>query len=315
MTYQWKKIIRHGACGLAVLCSLVILASAGFVPQNNPSLDVAGTWKSISHPEVAPMTLTSDGRASAGPLQGTYTLRGDQIRIVLQFPDNTTSKFELNGKVKGSSLLMERKDGDVTVFTRAGSQNVSSPQARDASVARPLTNPATQPPARSRSRYVTVNNVRIGDDTLRAIERQFQFHIPDGDYWYDKICGAWGKMGGPTLGFTWQGLNLGGRLPANASNGRTRVFVNGRELHYLDVLALQKLGPVYPGRYWLDAQGYVGYEGGPAFANLLQLSQQAGGQRRGGRKGSILSGMYDSGIGAVNGGGFISGDSSATWGR
>ncbi len=33
-------------------------------------------------------------------------------------------------------------------------------------------------------------------------------------------------------------------------------------------------GPVAPGRYWLDAQGYAGYEGGPAMVNLRQLASQ-----------------------------------------
>ena len=42
----------------------------------------------------------------------------------------------------------------------------------------------------------------------------------------------------------------------------------------MDVLGLQQLGPVWPGRYWVDAQGNVGFEGGPAFANVWLLAAQ-----------------------------------------
>jgi len=166
----------------------------------------------------------------------------------------------------------------------------------------------SQSPVMTRS--VIINRTPLSDDHLRALEAQYHYRLPDGRYWYDKVSGAWGMEGGQTLGFTLPGLDLGGPLRADASNGNTRVFINGRELHYFDVLALQQLvGQVYPGRYWLDAHGYCGLEGSPALCNLMQLSQ-TGNQRQGGR--SITSGMYDSGIGSVSGGGYISGSSSVT---
>jgi hypothetical protein len=171
----------------------------------------------------------------------------------------------------------------------------------------PLSSPVTEMP-QSGDRSVIINRTRLGNDQLRALEQRYRVRIPDGHYWYDKFSGAWGLEGGPTSGFTFPGLNLGGPLHADASRGNTRVFINGRELHYLDVLALQQLViQVLPGRYWVDAQGYCGYEGGPALLNLVQLAQAAN-HHRGGK--GITSGMYDSGIGSVSGGGFISGSSS-----
>lgn len=101
--------------------------------------------------------------------------------------------------------------------------------------------------------------------------------------------------GGHTRGFTLAGLPLGGKLPANISGGGTGVFINGRELHPLDVQALQSLvGQLLPGRYWLDAQGYAGYEGGPAIANLQQLAQQLY------RQGSGVGENYGGGAGAYS---------------
>jgi hypothetical protein len=56
------------------------------------------------------------------------------------------------------------------------------------------------------------------------------------------------------------------------------VFLNGRQLTQAEVLYLTGLtrGPIPPGRYWLDADGNVGMEGGPALVNLAQLARGGG---------------------------------------
>jgi hypothetical protein len=116
---------------------------------------------------------------------------------------------------------------------------------------------------------------------LAQLEQRFQLRLPDGAYWYDARTGAAGAWGGPTAGFLPAGLRLGGPMPADCSGGGTRVFINGRELHPRDVLALQQMiGFVMPGRYWLDATGTGGYEGGPPAFNLFALARAA--QARGG---------------------------------
>ncbi|HEX8847635.1 MAG TPA: SHOCT domain-containing protein [Pyrinomonadaceae bacterium] len=131
-------------------------------------------------------------------------------------------------------------------------------------------------------RKVVVNNVQLNDNQLQMLEQQYQLRIADGAYWYDRVSGAWGMQGGATLGFTQPNMELGGPLRADASNGNTGVFINGRELHQLDVLALMQLTPyVLPGRYWVDARGVGGYEGGPPMFDLRQLAQAAGGARGG----------------------------------
>jgi hypothetical protein len=121
--------------------------------------------------------------------------------------------------------------------------------------------------------------------TLARLERAIG-RIPDGDYWYDPACGASGRWGGPTLAFLPAGLELGGAVPPNASGGGrgtlTGVFINGRELHPLDVEGLRELvGAVLPGRWWVDAQGNYGAEGGPPAGNLVASarSRRAAGQQ------------------------------------
>ncbi len=125
---------------------------------------------------------------------------------------------------------------------------------------------------------VRINHAELDQRTVSALQSQLGTAIAPGDYWYDGLSGLYGVMGGPGLGFTVPGLELGAPLPANASGGGTSVFVNGRELHPMDVAALMPLvGPVMPGRYWLRYDGFYGVEGGPALGNLMVLAQQRAG--------------------------------------
>ncbi|MEZ4239512.1 MAG: hypothetical protein R3F59_25815 [Myxococcota bacterium] len=89
-----------------------------------------------------------------------------------------------------------------------------------------------------------------------------------GRYWYDARSGLWGYAGGPSEGFYAPGLALG-PLDPDASGGGTAVVLNGRILPPADLQFFTSVfGPIAPGRYWLDAVGNVGLEGGPAVDNL-----------------------------------------------
>ena len=124
---------------------------------------------------------------------------------------------------------------------------------------------------------VFINGAALDADKRRALEQAYGVPIQPGRYWYDAMSGVWGREGGPALGQIHPNLQLGPRLRADASNGNTRVFVNGRELHTMDVLALRRCTPVIPGRYWVLANGIGGYEGGPPTFNLAALCSAAGG--------------------------------------
>jgi hypothetical protein len=123
-----------------------------------------------------------------------------------------------------------------------------------------------------------------GLEVLARLERAVGT-LADGDYWYDPRSGASGRWGGPALAFLPAGLPLGGPLPAEASGGGrgnlTGVFVNGRELHPVDVAGLQEIvGVVVPGRWWVDATGAYGLEGGPPAGNLVAMARaRQGGSR------------------------------------
>ena len=146
---------------------------------------------------------------------------------------------------------------------------------------------------------VTVNGVHITSEKAQSIQKQYGMRIVNGDYWYDKISGAWGYSGGPGMGQISPFIDLGGPLKANASHGNTKVFINGRELHVQDVRALQQITVVIPGRYWCDAQGNIGFEGGPALVNLRALANAANSRGGGVRREGVLSTYDKTGVAVI----------------
>ncbi|MBI1853534.1 MAG: hypothetical protein HYR85_24625 [Planctomycetes bacterium] len=147
---------------------------------------------------------------------------------------------------------------------------------------------------------VVINGTTLSAADVDRFANEHGMRIPPGEYWYDRMSGAWGVHGGPTIGFTLAGMDLGGALQANASGGGTGVFVNGRDLHPVDVAALSQLVPVVPGRYWVDAFGNVGYEGNPTIlCNLVILASARGGS----------GGAYQ----RRTAGGYIGGDGSTSY--
>jgi hypothetical protein len=111
-----------------------------------------------------------------------------------------------------------------------------------------------------------------------ALQFAYRTLIPSGRYWYDAASGLWGREGEPFAGQMQHGLQLGGALAANGSNGDTGVVVNGRRLPRVELYALQQLvGPVGPGRYWLDPYGNAGFEGGPPLVNIAQARARSQG--------------------------------------
>jgi hypothetical protein len=98
--------------------------------------------------------------------------------------------------------------------------------------------------------------------------------LADGDYWYDRGSGAWGLVGGATLGFAVAELDLGGPLARDASHGTTGVFINGRELDERDLARLRELVPIAPGRWRLDRFGTLAVERGAPWRNLAAIASR-----------------------------------------
>jgi hypothetical protein len=155
------------------------------------------------------------------------------------------------------------------------------------------------PAARAQSRGILVNGVELDARSIHSLETAYRTRLVPGRYWYDRQSGLWGLEGRPSGGQIAPGLALGGALHPRASVGRmagaTNVFVNGREIHPQELGYLQRLyGPIRPTRYWLNARGIGGYEGGPAQFDLRakameQQQRNAGGYTRRGSFGNTGS--------------------------
>ena len=122
---------------------------------------------------------------------------------------------------------------------------------------------------------VIINDTSLKHEEIVQLAALFGGQVFAGDYWYDRLTGAWGLKCGPAMGIGVAGLGFGGELKADASCGKTGVFVNGRELHEKDLARLQSLsGYIAPARYWMDAQLNLGLEGRPALLNFSLLAAQ-----------------------------------------
>ncbi len=126
---------------------------------------------------------------------------------------------------------------------------------------------------------IYVNGTRLEHETVVALERAYGVRLRSGNFWYDPASGLWGLWGGPAAGQIHPGLKLGGPLQFDASGGRTNIALNGRAIHPLEYRAiLATYGYAVPGRYWLDARGNVGLEGGPFLFNAYAATAQQGKQ-------------------------------------
>jgi len=223
--------------------------------------------------DAAPNAAPNNAPKNATGVVGTWGLRSEHGTMTFEFAADGSGAINgmpIRWRLENGTLSLTVDDEPTDYSTVLGEGTLT---LSGGDLAQAVT---LQRMERSPGRSVAINRVRLGEDQIRALEQRFQVRVMNGNYWYDRACGAWGLEGGPTLGFVPAGLDLGGPLRSDASAGRTGVFINGREIHPMDVASLQQLTPVIPGRYWVDARGLCGYEGDPTpILDLAALAQAA----------------------------------------
>lgn len=121
---------------------------------------------------------------------------------------------------------------------------------------------------------VFVNGAELSTEIVQQLEAYYRVKIQQGKYWYDPVCGLWGMDGGAAEGLLLAGLDFGAPLQANASKGKTGIYINGRQINSLERNRWkQLLGQTIPGRYMLDAWGNLSYENGAYIVNVVQVAQ------------------------------------------
>jgi len=248
-----------------------VLLAAG--PQTDPRL--VGTWASGGETFLV-LNADGTGRMEDGPVG--WTAASGVLSVTA--PDGSTARVPY--KVAGDTLTLALSTGTPQLTRTKGP--LLDPRKTATGAARGAATPRA-----SSSRAVRINGRQLATSELQSLEivERSVGRIPDGEYWYDPRTGASGRWGGPALAFLPAGLALGGAVPANASGGGqgslTGVFMNGREVHPIDVAGFQELvGAVLPGRWWVDASGNYGLEGGPPMGNLVSMAQA---RRRAGQGG------------------------------
>ncbi len=163
------------------------------------------------------------------------------------------------------------------VISKGDNEAVVSPKkkARDGESGRTVAPEAPQSGVFVNGRQLTMQEVQQHQAIYNA-------PVQPGRYWYDPTSGLYGFWGREAIGYIRTGHTYG-RAPANASNGNTGIYLNGRHLNSIEVTTWQGLfrQVIQPGSYWLDGNsGNVGVEGNPTpTGNVLAAIQAARGYR------------------------------------
>lgn len=163
---------------------------------------------------------------------------------------------------------------------------------------------------------VEVNGRWLSAAQVKALHQRLGAPPLAGRFWYDPRAGLWGHVGGPSIGRLPPALPVPAPMPPGVSGRGSGVFVNGRELHPQEIQRLRAAyGQVRPGRYWLEADGTAGVEGGPPAWNLYARPQRpkwlTGGHDW--RGGSVIGGGGTVGFIGTNGSSVICEGGSCTF--
>lgn len=286
---MWKIAVS------ALVLVFLIGGGCGRKGSASKSMSVSGDAQVSTSGDVTPPALGSDNQVSV-PGEGQVSGNQGVVGGVVGSSDQTGVSVNA-----GASANVNTKVG-VTV---------PSP----APVPKPTPAPAPTPkpaPVIAPSINVVINGKQLTEAQLQEFERRYGQKPAEGKYWYDSRSGFYGFAGGPTAGVMNAGHSYGA-VSANASNGNSGVFINGRQLQTGEALGLAALfGSAPPGRYWMDSNGNIGVEGTDfPVANLyvaLAAAAQSGGGGGGGGGGgdNFWSSRFSAGNYNSQGQGYVS---------
>ena len=211
---------------------------------------------------------TGDKESQANPL--TVTIDEDLL-IVAVFSQRAPKSLSPDSPSIKDRTAAPDGVGDAVI------QPIATMQREEATVQPLATTQPAEPP--SQTRHIVVNGIPLSDSEIKIIEDLSGRPLPAGtkvEWWYDPKTGIVGFPGKPMHGRLWPELEVGGPLRADASNGDSGVFLNGRELTSREAEDISRLlGTAMSNRYSLDADLNLGIEGGARIGNLAELLEKA----------------------------------------
>ena len=180
--------------------------------------------------------------------------------------------------IGGGSVYIKNREATTTTSTQDSAQNASIIDAKVA-VTTSLKLDMASTTKQTIMSNVYINGRELTEGQMKEIARLYGKAPIAGKYWYDSRSGLFGVIGGPSVGSIAAGQSFGA-LSANASNGNTCVYVNGRILAQNELIFLSQLvgSEIQCGKYWLDANGNAGIEGlDTPLVNLYVAAKSQGG--------------------------------------
>ncbi|GAA0158576.1 hypothetical protein LIER_15561 [Lithospermum erythrorhizon] len=230
--------------------------SCSSLSENEESPDNVIVRENISHPAKLPLeddVLPSpeDSPLQSDDLTNLYGNISEAERM-----GNENSMVEQITSIRGSMKeepIASEMDISVNEYTNSGTTQVSTEVSKEGSKSRinkfaGLLKRSFKEFARSgheienEKSSIIINGHVIPDRLLKKAEK-VAGPIQHGEYWYDYTAGFWGGMGHPCAGIIPPKIEeFKFPMPENCSNGNTKVFVNGRELHQKDLELLSSRG-------------------------------------------------------------------------
>jgi len=246
----------------------------------------------IFGPVILDLEQQEDGSVSG-------TLEGNSLTFELT---GTAEGDQLQGEVIGQPIVLTgiKFEGDIQLsLTELNILGLPAPETTQVLDFTQIgetesTEESIQPPTEG---AVIINQVTLSETQKNELAELYGATPLPGNYWYDSMSGLYGAIGFPAYGFMQAGHRFG-TLKRKASNGKTKVFVNNRELPQ-DEWAVwsHMLGYwIEPGNYWLDAYGNAGYVGvATPVVNLYQAAVQNSYRGQGGSGDNFWSTRFSAG--------------------
>ena len=157
---------------------VAIVAAKGF------AADFSGDYVAVDDPSLGlSLKVDADGRVT-----GALSDDGDLMPLSGQLEDAVvTGAF---GDGEEVMTFTARSTGDQLVL------DVIAPEFQDRLE---FVRTGGAPAAMAPSDAVMINGQRLDAAALARAEKEYGIRIPPGDYWYDRVLGAWGATGGPDL--------------------------------------------------------------------------------------------------------------------